>query len=86
MLRTDERKDKQEVVIGFIQKLILPRDMLNERVCSKFKHLRCVVAENIAMKICKKHSTDRRTEKQEVDIQFIQKGIALCDMLLERVC
>ena len=53
MLRTDERKDKQEVVIGFIQKLILPRHMLNERVCSKFKHLRCVVAENIAMKICK---------------------------------
>ena len=49
----DERKDKQEVVIGFIQKLILPRDMLNERECSKFKHLRCIFAEDIAMKICK---------------------------------
>ena len=49
----DERKDKQEVVIGFIQRLMLPHDMLNERECSKFKHLRCIVAEDIAMKICK---------------------------------
>ena len=86
MLRTDERKDKQEVVIGFIQKLILPRDMLNERVCSKFKHLRCVVAQNIAMKICKNTLQTDVQKKQEVDIEFIQKGIALCGTLLERVC
>ena len=58
--------------------------MLNERVCSKFKHLRCVVAENIAMKICK--TLYRQTyRKKEVEIEFIQKGIALYGMLLERV-
>jgi hypothetical protein len=50
---TDERKDKQEVVIRFIQKLIPTRDILNERVYSKFKHLRWVVAEDMAIKTCK---------------------------------
>jgi hypothetical protein len=49
----DECKDKQEVVIRFIQKLIPPRDILSERMCSKFKHLRWVVAEDMAMKISK---------------------------------
>ena len=59
---------------------------MKEYVCSKFKHLRCVVAENIAMKMCKNTLQTDVQKKQEVDIEFIQKGIALCGMLLERVC
>jgi hypothetical protein len=60
---TDECKNKQEVVIRFIQKLIPSHDILNERVCSKFKHLRWVVAEDMAMKICKTlyRQTHRKT-------------------------
>ena len=83
---TNECKNKQEVVIRFIQKWIPPHDILNERVCSKFKHLRWVVAEDMDWRWkFVKHSTDRRTEKQEVDIGFIRKEIQLYDMLLERV-
>jgi hypothetical protein len=61
---TDKRKDKQQTVIGFIHKLIPPRDIANERVCSKFKHLRWVVAQDIVMKICKTlyRQTYRKTE------------------------
>jgi hypothetical protein len=49
---TDEHKGKQKVVIRFIQKLIPPHVILNERVCSKFKYLRWVVAGDMSMKIC----------------------------------
>jgi hypothetical protein len=49
----DEHKNKQEVDIGFIQKVIPPRGFLNQRVRSNFKHMTCVGAEGTAMKSCK---------------------------------